>query len=128
MSYLLKLIVFSLVITASVVAWNMFIPKEYISMHAYFIIPFFFVYSYLTHLSLTKALKSDNKNAFTMRFMGATGIKLFFSLVFLVVYSFVNKSGLVPFAVLFLFLYFAFTIFETMILFKELKKNKQTNL
>ncbi len=126
MSYLLKLILFSLIITASVVAWNMFIPKEYVSIHAYFIIPFFFIYSYLTHLSLTKALTSDNKNAFTMRFMGATGIKLFFSLIFIVVYSFVNKAGLIPFAVLFLFLYFAFTIFETMILFKELKKNKQT--
>mgnify|MGYP003491335116 CR=1 FL=1 len=126
MSYLLKLILFSLIITASVVAWNMFIPKEYVSIHAYFIIPFFFIYSYLTHLSLTKALTSDNKNAFTMRFMGATGIKLFCSLIFIVVYSFVNKAGLIPFAVLFLFLYFAFTIFETMILFKELKKNKQT--
>ncbi|MDP2385562.1 MAG: hypothetical protein Q8M29_04270 [Bacteroidota bacterium] len=127
MSYFLKLIVFSLVITACVVVWNMFIPKEYISLHAYFIIPFFFVYSYLTHLSLTKALKDENKNAFTMRFMGATGIKLFFSLIFIVVYSFVNKAGLIPFAVLFLFLYFAFTIFETMILFKQLKKDKQTN-
>ncbi|HEY1040188.1 MAG TPA: hypothetical protein VGF30_12320 [Bacteroidia bacterium] len=124
MSYLVRLIIFSVIITLGIVAWNLFIPKEYASTSAYFIIPFFFAYSYVSHLSLMKALDDENKNKFTMRFMGATGIKLFLSLIVLVIYGFVNKPGLIPFAVLFLFLYFAFTGFETIILFKQIKKDK----
>jgi hypothetical protein len=126
MSYPVKLILFSLVIVAAVVAWNMLAPSDYQSMAVYFILPFFILYSYLAHLFLTKALNSENKNAFTLQFMGATGIKLFLSLIILVVYGVFNRTKIVPFAILYLFIYFAFTGFETMILFKLTKQQKNT--
>jgi hypothetical protein len=124
MSYLVKLILFSLVLTAAVVAWNMLAPPDYRSMAAYILLPFFVLYSYVTHLFLTRALASENKNAFTLQFMGATGIKLFLSLIILVVFGVFNKPQIVPFAILYLFIYFAYTGFETVILFKLTKQPK----
>jgi hypothetical protein len=126
MSYLVKLIIFSLVIAAALVVWNMTAPLDYRSMAAYIILPFFILYSYLTHLFLTKALGSENKNAFTMQFMGATGIKLFLSLIILVVFGVFNRTQIIPFAILYLFIYFAYTGFETAILFKLTKQQKNT--
>lgn len=124
MSYLLKLVIFSVILSAAVFAWNMFAPDVYQSNAAYFILPFFFIYSWLAHNFLTRALNNENKNAFTMQFMGATGIKLFLSLVIIVVYGVMNKSTVIPFAVLYLFIYFAYTGFETAILFRTIKQNK----
>ena len=127
MSYLVKLVILSAVVALCLFAWNYLMPVEYTNTNAYLIIPFFFAYSYFTHISLTKAMKSENKNAFTMKFMGATAIKLFFSLIFIIVYAFINKKEIIPFAVLFLFLYIVFTVFETMVLLGQLKQNKQSN-
>ncbi|MCD6069072.1 MAG: hypothetical protein K0S33_3898 [Bacteroidetes bacterium] len=124
MSYLVKLIIFSIIIAGAVFAWNSFVPQDYRSNGAYYILPFFIAYAWIVHTWLNKALNSENKNAFTMQFMGATGIKLFLSLIVLVIYGILNRPGIVPFAILYLFIYFTFTGFETIALFKLIKQQK----
>ncbi len=121
MSYLLKLVLFSVLVLVLIFCWNQFIPPEYTSPHAYFIALFFFLFSFITHLSLVKSLSSSNKNEFTFRYMTASGIKLFLSLIIIVIYAMTRKQGLLPFAILFIFNYFLFTGFEIAILLKQLK-------
>lgn len=127
MSYPIKLLITSIIASLGLYLWNQFMPAEYNNLHVYFILPFFIIFSLLSFQSLTKTLDSENKNAFTMRFMASTGIKMFVCLIVIVVYAFINKTQITSFAVLFLFLYFLFTALETASLFKEIQKRKQNN-
>lgn len=121
MSYFLKLTFYSLFVTLLVFCWNQFIPPEYTSLNAYFIIAYFAIFSFVTHLWLVKSLSSPNKSQFTMRFMVASGIKLFLSVIIIIVYAMMKKQDTIPFAILFLFNYFLFTGFEIPILLKQIK-------
>jgi hypothetical protein len=51
--------------------------------------------------------------------MATSGIKLFLSLFIIVIYAFVNKKQIVPFAILYLFTYFLFTGVETFFLYRK---------
>jgi len=125
MPYTFKLVAVSIVVALVIYFWNQILPLEYCNTHAYFILPFFVIYSFLSYQSLLKTLDSANNNAFTMRFMASTGIKLLLCLMIIVIYAFINKPKIVSFAVLFLFLYFIFTGVETIALFKEIQKRKK---
>lgn len=127
MSYPIKLLITSIIASLGLYLWNQFMPVEYNNLHVYFILPFFIIFSLLSFQSLSKTLDSENKNAFTMRFMASTGIKMFVCLIVIVIYAFINKAQITSFAVLFLFLYFLFTALETASLFKEIQKRKQKN-
>lgn len=124
MSYPIKLLITSIIASVGLYAWNQFMPVEYNNQHVYFILPFFIIFSILSFQSLTKTLDSEYKNAFTVRFMASTGIKMFVCLIIIVIYAFINKAQITSFAVLFLFLYFLFTGVETASLFKEIQKRK----
>lgn len=128
MLYTLKLVIVSIVAAVGIYFWNRFLPGEYTNMHAYFVLPFFVIYSFLSYQSLSKSLDSENKNAFTVRFMASTGLKLFACLIVIVVYGFLNKAQIVSFAVLFLFMYFVFTSLETIALFKEIQNRKKQSI
>ena len=128
MSYTIKLAIVSVIATLVIYFWNQFLPLEYCNTHAYFVLPFFVIYSFLSYQSLVKTLDSANNNAFTMRFMASTGIKLLLCLMVIVIYAFINKPQIVSFAVLFLFLYFIFTGVETMALFKEIQNRKKQSI
>lgn len=125
MQYPIKLLITSVFATAGIFLWNKYMPSEYNNQHAYFVLPFFIIFSLLSFNSLTKTLDSENKNAFTMRFMASTGLKLFVCLMVIVIYGVLNKQQIVSFAVLFLFTYFVYTGVETIALFKEIQKRKQ---
>jgi len=122
MTYPVKLTLFSLLVSLLIFCWNMFIPVEYTTNHAYFIGIYFFLFSLITHFILVKSLNNENKNLFTFRYMAISGIKLFLSLIVIFVYAFNNKSRVIPFAVLFLLIYFLYTGFEIASLLKRLKK------
>lgn len=122
MTYPVKLTVFALIVSLLVLCWNLFIPVKYTSNHAYFIVVYFYLFSLVTHFMLMKSLNDENKNIFTYRYMGISGIKLFLSLIVIFIYAFTNKSQVIAFAVLFLLIYFLFTGFEIASLLKRLKQ------
>lgn len=127
MSYPIKLLITSIIAGAGLFIWNQYMLAEYINNHVYYVLPFFIAFSFISFQSLVKTLDSENKNAFTMRFMGSTGIKMFVCLIVIVIYAFINKTQITSFAVLFLFLYFLFTGVETASLYSEIQKRKQNN-
>jgi hypothetical protein len=122
MTYPVKLTLFALVVSLLVFCWNLFIPIEYTSNDAYFVVSYFYLFSFATHFLLVKSMNDENKNLFTFRYMGISGIKLFLSLIIIFIYAFSNKSRVIPFAILFLLIYFLFTGFEIASLLKRLKK------
>jgi hypothetical protein len=122
MIYPVKLFLFALIVSLFVFGWNMYIPFEYTSNHAYFVVVYFFLFSLLTHFVLGKTMDSENKNLFTYRFMAMSGLKLFLSLMVILIYAFTNKRHVIPFAILFLLIYFLFTGFEIFSILKQLKK------
>ena len=108
MSYPIKLLITSIIASVGLYCWNQFMPAEYNNLHVYFILPFFIIFSLLSFQSLTKTLDSENKNAFTMRFMASTGIKMFVCLIMIVIYAFINKAQITSFAVFIIFPSFNF--------------------
>ena len=119
MAYKIALILTSCLSFLCVYFWNSLMPTEYYNPHVYFVVVFFSLFSFLSYFFLTNSMKDENKNAFTLRFMATSGIKLFLSLFIIVIYAFVNKKQIVPFAILYLFTYFLFTGVETFFLYRK---------
>ncbi len=118
MSYKIALFITSILSFLCVFLWNLLMPVAYYNSHVYFIAVFFSLFSFLSYFFLTNSMKAENKNAFTLRFMAASGVKLFVSLFIIIIYAFVNKKQIVSFAILYLFIYFLFTGIETFFLYK----------
>ena len=121
MSYFFKLFIFSFFVFIGVYYWNKLLPVEYTTANAYYIVLFFAIFSFLTHLALINSLSSQNKNDFSYRFMAASGIKMILSLFIILIYGFLRKKEIVSFAILFLLNYFLFTGFELFLLLRQLK-------
>jgi uncharacterized membrane protein HdeD (DUF308 family) len=109
--FYLKLIILSIVIAVAgaiifaVMPWQQ--PRVY-----YFIIAFFFAISAFTYWWLTTMLKKNSRR-FPAYFMGATSIKLFSSLIFIVLYAIKNPAEAKVFLLTFFFIYLIFSAFET---------------
>jgi len=119
MSYKLALSFTACLSFLCVYLWNLLMPAAHYNFHVYFVVVFFILFSFLSNFLLSSSMKAENKNDFTLRFMAATGIKLFLSLFIIVIYAFVNKKQIVSFAILYLFIYFLFTGIETFFLYRE---------
>jgi hypothetical protein len=120
MKYNLSLLFITLFSIAIIISWNKFMPINYQNNHVYFVVVFFSLFSYIAHILLLNALSAENKNAFTLRFMAMSGVKLFISLFIIIIYAFLNKKQIVSFAIIYLLLYFLFTGFETYFLYKKI--------
>ncbi len=120
MKYNLSLLFITLFSIAMIIGWNKFMPINYQNNHVYLVVVFFSLFSYIAHILLLNALSAENKNAFTLRFMAMSGVKLFISLFIIIIYAFLNKKQIVSFAIIYLLLYFLFTGFETYFLYKKI--------
>ncbi|MBC7864239.1 MAG: hypothetical protein IAF38_14775 [Bacteroidia bacterium] len=123
--YLFALITISLLTGAGIYSWNYFMPV-YANKHAFFILAYYFLFTLGLHWYLTK--KSSQDKSFIMKFMGVTGIKLFLNLIVILVYGLNNKAQSVTFALMFMIVYFVFTIFECRQLINAYKPNKENNV
>jgi len=93
----------------------------YFKSSLYWLVWLFFIFSTVViHVLLTKAQQSPQK--FIRTFMGLTALKLFAYLLILVVYALLRKQSAMPFIFCFLLMYFLYTPFEVIMLFKQLKK------
>jgi hypothetical protein len=123
--YLFSLITISLVAGAGIFSWNYFMPA-YANNHAWFILLYYFLFTMGLHYYLTK--KTSQDKSFIMKFMGVTGIKLFLNLIVILVYGLNNKPKAVTFALIFMIVYFIFTIFESRQLIKAFPTKKENKV
>lgn len=87
---------------------------------AWFALLFFTLLTMALHAILSPVLKSDKKS-FIPVFMGTQGIRMFFSLGFLILYLLFSDVKHIPFLFYFLLLYLFFTGFEIYLLLSNLR-------
>lgn len=121
--YLISILIMTFLAFLGIFSWNLFVPS-YANSHGYYILGYYFLFTLGLHYYLTK--KADPKS-FIMRFMGVVGIKLFLNLIVILVYGLNNKAKAVSFALIFLLVYFLFTIFESVHLTTFLKTEKRND-
>lgn len=119
--YAYRLIIFSVVMAAVSVIFQLAVPK-YASPALPFIVLFFFVLSMFTlYIVLRETKDSDNKKIIS-RYLLSRIIKFLSCLVFLLIYVLLNKEDRWLFGIAFMVIYFAYSIFEVVALNKEQKK------
>lgn len=121
-SFLLKLFVFSGIILLADVSWNKFVPQNPIP-HPEVITGIFFLITALFHFVITKN-KEARPQVIVRYYMSGTVIRLFLYIVILLLYRFIDKPTLIPFAIAFVIHYFLFTAFEVMALMKQFRSAK----
>jgi L-asparagine transporter-like permease len=113
-----QLIIFSVVV-AAIGALFQWIAPQYASPAIPFIVIFFF---FITLLSLYIVLRNPFQTSgrkFVASYMLSRLVKLFSTLIFLVLYLIFNKEDRLNFAGAFLIIYFAYSIFEIFALKKD---------
>lgn len=120
-NFLLKLLLFTLVIAGVDFCWMHFTPTENHIPHVWPMIAFFVTMTGLFHFLSIQASKGKPQS-FIRFYMGSTALRLFLYMIVILAYRFYDKPTLIPFAIGFMIHYFIFTVFEVQILLKELKK------
>ncbi|MEO8087294.1 MAG: hypothetical protein ABI763_10765 [Bacteroidota bacterium] len=118
-TFLFKLILFSLGVGIVDFCWNMFVPANQIP-HPEAIILIFFVITALFHYVITKN-KEARPQVIVRYYMSGTVLRLFLYIIILLLYRFIDKSTLIPFAIAFILHYFLFTAFEVISLMKQFR-------
>lgn len=77
---------------------------------------------------ITQKSASASNAAFFRGTLGATGMRMIFTLLFLTIYLIVSDIKAVPFIVFYLILYLLYTIFEIYQLVSKLRAEKQSSL
>ena len=122
-SFLLKLFLFSMLIAAADYCWQHFMGEQFPVRHLWYILIFFIAATLVFHFLTLKAAAGAPKN-FVRYYMGATGLRLLIYVVVIFVYRLSEgKEAAIPFAIAFMAHYFFFTVFEVVMLLKQLKKN-----
>jgi hypothetical protein len=122
-NFLLKLLLFSLIISILDLCWIRFMPLEKHIPHIWMLIPFFTATTALFHFLSLNASK-DKPQAFIRFYMGSTALRLMLYILIIVSYRVYDKSTLTPFAIGFMAHYFIYTVFEVPLLLKELRKDQ----
>ena len=119
--YAYRLIIFSVVMAAASVIFQLVVPK-YASPALPFIVLFFFVLSMFTLYIVLRETKSTDNKKMISRYLLSRIIKFLSCLVFLLIYVLLNKEDRWQFGIAFMVIYFAYSIFEVVALNKEQKK------
>jgi L-asparagine transporter-like permease len=119
--FIIKLLLFSVFVAGAILAWKHYGPAPYQTSTAWFSFAYFLLLTAGLHYILNSSSKGDPKK-FVQSYMLATTLKLFASLAVVVIGMLINRAGAAPFAVTFLVLYFAFSIFEITVLMRDLKR------
>ena len=116
--YTYQLIIFSVVMAALGVVFQLLLP-QYASLAIPFIVIFFFIITLFTLYVVLRKPNQVSERKFIAGYMLSRIVKLFSVLIFLILYLILNKTDRIPFAVAFLVVYFAYSIFEVVALKKE---------
>ena len=116
--YLLLLAVFTLGVSLLILGLSWFASALLSSRYILPVSIYFFTVTALLHYGMMRS-SAGRPAVFIRFFMGATTLKLFLHFGILVVFAFLNKDQLFPFAITFLTYYLLFTAFEVMVAFKK---------
>ncbi len=124
--FVIKISLFSLFLAFSLFGINYIIPKFTIVPFYFFSILFFTALTTLVYSMLVRGINKNNKQ-FINAFYFTTIIRLFGSLVVVLIYFLANKKSSLYEAVVFIVLYFLYTGFEIVNLFPTLRPEIEEN-
>ncbi len=110
-TFLRKLIIFTIIIGVAGFGIVQFIPAEYVTPTLPYLLVFFLAVTILVHYTLMQVSKKRTLQ-FSNYFMLVTFGKLIFFLTIILVYFLLNREDALPFAISFFILYILFTVFE----------------
>jgi len=87
------------------------ILKEYFSFSFPVLLLVIFLITVLFHRYLIRSAGESNRK-FPVKFLGATGIKMGFYMILIIIYVVFDRENAVPFLLVFMIIYLTFTIFE----------------
>jgi hypothetical protein len=122
MNFIFRLLVFSVISLLLSYSINFFFPQGFKTEQWYLAAIFFTLFGLISLPFISTSIDDPKKNKFVFRFMGMTSLKLFLSLLIIVVFRFTFPENFKGAAIHFLFQYFCFTGFEVFILLRELRK------
>lgn len=118
--FLIRLVIFTLVLAAIGSVLRFILPPEYITPLFFPLLLLFFIVNLGVHYILLKMSKLSPRK-FVSYFMLTTFGKLLLYLLLLMAYLITRPPGIVPFIVSFLALYILYTVFEVMSLLQQSK-------
>jgi hypothetical protein len=119
--FLITSLILAAILTSVMFCVFEFALNKTVTVGYYMIVVYFLTLNGLVHFMLLKAGEKDPKQ-FVPKFMGAMGLKMFMSLIYIFAYVVLNQEEVLYFAVTFLVLYFSFTALEIVSILKALKQ------
>ena len=114
-----RILVFSAVVAGLTVLFQWLCPN-YASPALPFIVLFFCIITLFTIYIVLRDERGKAQDRFVSNYYLSRIIKIFSSLIFLVAYMLLNKPDALRFAVAFLVVYFLYSVFEVVVLKKEM--------
>lgn len=114
-----RILVFSAVVAGLTVLFQWLCPN-YASPALPFIVLFFCIITLFTIYIVLRDEKGKVQNRFISNYYLSRIIKIFSCLIFLIAYMLLNKPDALRFAIAFLVVYFMYSIFEVVVLKKEM--------
>lgn len=114
-----RILVFSAVVAGLTVLFQWLCPN-YASPALPFIVLFFCIITLFTIYIVLRDEKGKEQNRFISNYYLSRIIKIFSCLIFLIAYMLLNKPDALRFAIAFLVVYFMYSIFEVVVLKKEM--------
>ena len=114
-----RILVFSAVVAGLTVLFQWLCPN-YASPALPFIVLFFCIITLFTMYIVLRDEKGKAQNRFISNYYLSRIIKIFSCLIFLIAYMLLNKPDALRFAIAFLVVYFMYSIFEVVVLKKEM--------
>jgi hypothetical protein len=106
-----KLFIFSIIISIITFACYFLLPANFITPTLFFLLPFFFAITLLSHYMQLKATQKSFAR-FTSNFMMITFLKLMILMAVLLLYVISHRMDAIPFIIWYFIFYVCFTAFE----------------
>jgi hypothetical protein len=120
-SFFIQLALFSIFTMGVLYFWQQYASLRFQTDLGWLLWGFFIVVTALIHIVLVKSSEQSPRK-FITNFMALSGAKLFVYLMVIVIYALLKGKEALGFVILFLVLYFLYSIFEVVTLLKHFKK------
>lgn len=120
-SFFIQLALFSIFTMGVLYFWQQYASLRFQTDLGWLLWGFFIVVTALIHIVLVRSSEQSPRK-FITNFMALSATKLFLYLMVIVIYALLKGKAALGFVILFLVLYFLYSIFEVVTLLKHFKK------
>lgn len=120
-SFFIQLVLFSIFTMGILLFWQQYASPRFQTDLGWLLWGFFIVVTALIHIILVKSSEQSPRNFITY-FMAITGMKLLGYLMIILIYALFKGKEALGFVIMFLVMYFLYSIFEVVTLLKHFKK------